>query len=142
MTANANKLNPFSPCTQNVYDRDTTKLALLEFPQTNPETQNREERADQEDSNIQERDDTQADTNTVGVIQDVHQEEDGNRKIHKETKLSPHAQEYIPQGDINDGKQDNSEKQLREELIKKLADSFRQRLLEIREERKNQKTRP
>jgi hypothetical protein len=40
MTANANKLRPDLPCSRKVYDRDTTKLALLEFPVINPESEN------------------------------------------------------------------------------------------------------
>jgi hypothetical protein len=39
MTANANKLHPDLPCCRKVYERDTTKLALLEFPVTNPESE-------------------------------------------------------------------------------------------------------
>ena len=168
MTANANKLNPFSPCTQNVYDRDTTKLALLEFPQTNPEPQQeeervdqedsniqeredtqadtttgaviQEERVDQEDSNIQEREDTQADTTTVAVIQEVQQKEDEERQIHKGTELSPHAQEYIPQGHVDEEEQDTP--QLREELVAKLVNVFTERLREIRREVKKRKTSP
>ena len=36
LTANANKLNTNLPCTHITLDRDTTKLALLEFPAVNP----------------------------------------------------------------------------------------------------------
>ena len=36
MTANANKLDPDFPCNRTTLDRDTTKLALLEFPAVNP----------------------------------------------------------------------------------------------------------
>ena len=39
MTANANKLNPNLPCSRTTLDRDTTKLALLEFPAVNPISQ-------------------------------------------------------------------------------------------------------
>jgi hypothetical protein len=138
MTANANKLNPFSPCTQNVYDRDTTKLALLEFPQTNPEPQQGEERVDQEDSNIQEREDTQADTTTVAVIQEVQQKEDEERQIHKGTELSPHAKEYIPQGHVKEEEQDTP--QLREELVDKLVNVFTEQLRVIRREVKKRKS--
>ena len=36
MTADANRLNANLPCTNTTLDRDTTKLALLEFPAMNP----------------------------------------------------------------------------------------------------------
>ena len=36
MTANANKLNTDLPCSHTILYRDTTKLALIEFPTINP----------------------------------------------------------------------------------------------------------
>ena len=36
MTANRNQLNSNLPCTRTTQDRDSTKLALVEFPATNP----------------------------------------------------------------------------------------------------------
>ena len=36
ITANSNKLNPHLPCSRSTFERDTTKLALLEFPAVNP----------------------------------------------------------------------------------------------------------
>ena len=40
MTANANRLNTNLPCTRTTLNRDTTKLALLEFPAINPVSEN------------------------------------------------------------------------------------------------------
>ena len=39
MTANADKLNPHLPCKRTYLDRDSTKIALVEFPSVNPLSQ-------------------------------------------------------------------------------------------------------
>ena len=40
LTANANRLNTYLRCTRATLDRDTTKLALLDFPAINPISKN------------------------------------------------------------------------------------------------------
>jgi hypothetical protein len=86
--------------------------------------------------------------NWVNIVQDYNnvdtemhgKTECESKEIQKETELSPHAQEYIPQGHIDDGEQDTP--QLREELVAKLVNVFSQRLREIRREKKKRKTSP
>ena len=120
MTANANKLNPNLPCSRNVYDRDTTKLALLEFPAVNPESENIEMTTDSDfalhenhnevdtieilgNEELSNHNDhlvgenrTPEYTNTVNAIQQSGQVECEGEGPEEAMTLSPEAHPFIP----------------------------------------------